>query len=55
MRRFLEKAFLKYSGKKGTSDYLAVTQAFQDVLNGAGAGKYETGSVNDKETDTKNG
>ena len=51
----LEKAFLKYSGKKGTSDYLAVTQAFQDVLNGAGAGKYETGSVNDKETDTKNG
>ncbi len=51
----LEKAFLKYSGKKGTSDYIAVTQAFQDVLAGAGGSKFETGSVTDKETDTKNG
>ena len=50
----LEKAFLKLSGKIGSSDYNNVIQAFQDVLAGAGASKFETGSVNDKETDTKN-
>ncbi len=51
----LEKAFLKLAGKKNTTDYNNVIQAFQDVLTGAGAAKFETGSVNDKETDTKNG
>ena len=51
----LEKAFLKLAGKKGTTDYNNVTQAFQDVLSGNGAAKFETGSVSDKETDTKNG
>ena len=51
----LEKAFLKLAGKKDTADYNSVKQAFQDVLAGNGAGKFETGSVNDKETDTKNG
>lgn len=56
----LEKAFLKLAGPKSTTlkpnaDYDNVVKAFQDVLSGAGGSKFETGSVSDKETDTKNG
>lgn len=51
----LETAFLKVSGKKGSPTYNAVIDAFQLVLDGAGASRFEVGSVSDKETDTKNG
>ena len=50
----LEKAFLTLAGKIGTADYNAVQTAFQTVLSGGGAAKFESGSVNDKETDSKN-
>ena len=50
----LEKAFLKLAGKVGSPEHTAVIQAFDDVISGAGATKFENGSVNDPETDTKN-
>lgn len=59
----LEKAFLKLSGKKGSADLAAATTAFNDVRGGLNspATRFEdgtkakiNGSVNDKETDTRN-
>lgn len=53
----LEKAFLVLSGKKLSPTYLAVIQAFDDVIHGLGGSKFETGSDPEpfKETDNKNG
>ncbi len=59
----LEKAFLKLSGKKGSADLAAATTALNDVRGGLNspATRFEdgtkakiNGSVNDKETDTRN-
>jgi hypothetical protein len=50
----LEKAFAKLAGKAGTDDNLAVGNAIKTVRDGLGASKFENGSVNDPETDTKN-
>lgn len=54
----LEKAFLKLSGKAGSNTALAVSAAFDAVLRGNGAAKFEDGADNrpiDRETDQKNG
>jgi len=56
----LEKAFLKLSGKAGSVSYLAVQQAFEEVLHNINnpGNRFESGADNsptDRETDTKNG
>lgn len=51
------KGVLAKAGKKTGADYLAAVAALEEVRDnpGAAATKFETGSVTDKETDTKNG
>jgi len=51
----IELAFLKATAKPGTTHYVQVQQAVDDVLNGMGGTKFEVGSDYDPITDNVNG